>query len=86
MDLLDARIDSDTRLQATWCEGLLGGVMVVEAQGAVGDMSTWEGQLYRPVAVKNLAQREVSLVAVPYYAWANRGPGAMRVWIPRTEG
>jgi DUF1680 family protein len=21
--------------------------------------------------------------AVPYFAWANRGPGAMRVWIPR---
>ena len=21
--------------------------------------------------------------AVPYFAWANRGAGAMRVWIPR---
>ena len=25
----------------------------------------------------------VHLLAVPYYAWANRGPGTMRVWIPR---
>ncbi|AZP21132.1 glycoside hydrolase family 127 protein [Streptomyces aquilus] len=25
----------------------------------------------------------VPLTAVPYYAWANRRPGAMRVWIPR---
>ena len=25
-------------------------------------------------------------VAVPYYAWANRGPGQMAVWVPyRTE-
>jgi DUF1680 family protein len=23
----------------------------------------------------------VPLVAVPYYAWANRDPGAMLVWI-----
>ncbi|MCI9888625.1 glycoside hydrolase family 127 protein [Micrococcales bacterium 31B] len=27
--------------------------------------------------------RDVSLVAVPYFAWANRDLGAMRVWIPR---
>ena len=25
----------------------------------------------------------VELVAVPYYAWANRGAEPMRVWIPR---
>ena len=24
----------------------------------------------------------VTLTAVPYFAWANRGPGSMRVWIP----
>lgn len=24
----------------------------------------------------------VELTAVPYYAWANRGAGAMRVWLP----
>lgn len=26
---------------------------------------------------------EVEVVAVPYYAWANREIGAMRVWLPR---
>jgi DUF1680 family protein len=29
-------------------------------------------------------QRE--LFAVPYYAWANRGPGPMKVWLPRRAG
>jgi DUF1680 family protein len=24
-------------------------------------------------------------LAVPYYAWANRGPGQMLVWLPRTS-
>jgi DUF1680 family protein len=26
-----------------------------------------------------------SFTAIPYYAWANRGPDQMEVWIPRTE-
>jgi hypothetical protein len=24
-------------------------------------------------------------LAIPYYAWANRGPGQMLVWLPRTS-
>ena len=28
-------------------------------------------------------QRGVDLTAVPYYAWCNRGPGQMVVWLPR---
>jgi len=28
-------------------------------------------------------RRRDDLTAIPDYAWANRGPGAMRVWIPR---
>jgi hypothetical protein len=27
----------------------------------------------------------VELTAIPYYAWANRGAGAMRVWVPRAS-
>jgi uncharacterized protein len=28
------------------------------------------------------AARDVSAVAIPYFQWDNRGPGAMRVWVP----
>lgn len=28
------------------------------------------------------APGRVPLRAIPYYAWANRGPSEMRVWIP----
>jgi DUF1680 family protein len=31
---------------------------------------------------ENGGETPVPLVAVPYHAWANREPGAMRVWIP----
>ena len=27
--------------------------------------------------------REVTVTAVPYFEWANRGVGPMRIWIPR---
>ena len=30
--------------------------------------------------------RDIDLRAIPYYAWANRGPGDMRVWIPEHLG
>ena len=28
------------------------------------------------------AGTSVTAIAVPYYAWANRGPDPMRVWLP----
>ena len=28
----------------------------------------------------------VVLTAIPYYSWANRGKGAMRVWLPVVKG
>ena len=42
--------------------------------------------LYRPAGDEPAAQAEqesVLVPAVPYYAWANRELGAMRVWLPR---
>jgi uncharacterized protein len=33
----------------------------------------------------NLQRTNQDFTAIPYYAWANRGPGEMAVWIPNTE-
>lgn len=85
LNLLDVRIDPEAPLQASWHEDLLGGVIAVEAEGAVVDVSAWGDQLYRPMAAEELLQHAVRFTAVPYYAWANRGPGMMRVWIPRVR-
>ncbi|MDQ0577218.1 glycoside hydrolase family 127 protein [Agromyces albus] len=38
--------------------------------------------LYRPVANMELATDSRTVRAIPYYRWANRTPGAMRVWMP----
>jgi DUF1680 family protein len=32
------------------------------------------------------ADRPLAVRTIPYFAWANRGAGAMRVWIPREDG
>jgi DUF1680 family protein len=83
LNLLDVRIAPEASLHATRREDLLGGVVAIEARGVVVDIGAWQDALYRPGPVEDLPQREVTLTAVPYYAWANRGPGTMRVWIPR---
>jgi DUF1680 family protein len=83
LNLLDVRITPQASMKAVRREDLLGGVVVVEAQGTTVDTGWWQDELYRPAPAEALPQREVVLTAVPYYAWANRGPGTMRVWIPR---
>jgi DUF1680 family protein len=58
---------------------LLGGVVVVRGTaGALVD-EDWENALYRPDPP---VSRPTPLTAIPYYAWGNREPGAMLVWLP----
>jgi DUF1680 family protein len=58
---------------------LLGGVAVLQVPGRVPD-APW-GQLYQPLLDHVVPERDVTLVAVPYYAWANRGDSRMAVWL-----
>jgi DUF1680 family protein len=83
VDLLDVRLDREATMTAEWREDLLDGVVAIRAAGRVVDIGDWEEHLYRPVAGRALAHRETTLTAVPHYAWANRDPGSMRVWIPQ---
>jgi uncharacterized protein len=61
-------------------------VAVVRAHGREIDTGAWQQRLYRPLgSAPPAARRPIALTAIPYYAWANREPGAMRVWMPRAE-
>lgn len=81
--LLDVEIDQSQPPKAIWREDLLGGVMVVEAAGRFVEPGEWQGNLYLPAASLGQPEaKQVRLVAVPYYAWGNRGISGMRVWIP----
>ena len=85
-NLMDVRVDPSSSLQATWQDELLSeGIITVEAEGYVIDADDWQDSLYRPVSEDQHATSasSVRLKSIPYYAWANRGAQAMRVWIPR---
>jgi DUF1680 family protein len=81
--IADLEIDTAAPLEASWVPGRLEGVTVVRGSGWAVDTAPWKDRLYRPVRRPSAARRRMALTAIPYYAWANRGPGAMRVWIPR---
>jgi DUF1680 family protein len=82
----DLEIDVASPLAEAWEPERLDGVTVVRAAGREADHASWDDRLYRPLESGGPAGgRPVMLTAIPYYAWANREPGAMRVWIPRLE-
>ncbi len=60
---------------------LLDGVVVLTHPGTV-DQETVSSSLYEPVQAGGSEERKTSLRLIPYYAWANREPSAMQVWIP----
>jgi len=80
----DIRLDPGAPLTVTWRDDLVpGGLMAIEASGHALDTERWQERLYRRVAnPHDPPPQPIHLTAIPYYAWANRGPGAMRVWIP----
>lgn len=75
---------------------LLGGVRLLRGEALVAanaadsaadsasderrDADAWERPLYRAAP----APRRVEFAAIPYYAWANRAPGEMVVWLPES--
>jgi DUF1680 family protein len=65
----------------------LGGLPGVSVAGVVRDLDTWGGREH--VDVRELppdgAPAPAQLLAIPYFAWANRGDGGMRVWLPKSE-
>ena len=72
--------DTDSELSVKTEPDLLGGIQVIEGSALKRSVKGWEHTLYRPV---NDDFETVRFRAVPYYAWSNRQPGEMTVWINR---
>jgi DUF1680 family protein len=83
----ELELDPARPLEPRWAPDVLEGVVVVRAPGYRVDASAWRDRLYRPFRSGAPAppRQRAELTAIPYFAWANRGPGAMRVWIPRAS-
>ena len=93
----DVAIDGGAALRDRERPGLLGDpgplsdVVTVTVDGHLRQPAEPEGSgagwwPYRPAREASAdGWQPVTLTAIPYFAWANRGPGAMRVWIPRRD-
>jgi hypothetical protein len=61
---------------------LLGGIVVLQHPGVYFDKPLSQEPLYQPFGKASVkGGRAVSLNLIPYYAWANREPSAMQVWM-----
>lgn len=70
----DLVLPDDAELQPKWEPDLLGGVMTLVGRGLRAVRTPEGGLRGEPATIR----------MIPYYAWANRGPGGMAVWLPRT--
>lgn len=69
-------VGASAKLEAKLEPDLLGGVVVLRGKGTQAELvEAGDGSLEAEV-------RDVDLAAVPYYAWDNRKPGRMVVWLP----
>lgn len=78
-NLPDLSLPQDAKLTLGGRDQSLGGVPVIHGVARRSTMtSQWEHILYSPVGPK---REEVAIKAIPYFAWGNRQPGEMLVWI-----
>lgn len=82
-NLRDLALSLSELPQARYEASLLSGIIVLEGIANRSSHQKWEGRLYRhaDVGQNDEAKELVTFRAVPYYAWGNRAPGEMLVWI-----
>ena len=84
LDLRDIVLPDDASFSVQSRPDLLGGVAVLEtlAEIVLPD-EEWRERLYCRVRPRADEPQDTTakVTAIPYYAWANRDPGPMRVWL-----
>jgi uncharacterized protein len=71
--MFDLFIPRNSIVKAAWDDNLLNGVVTLSAEGTKVN-KTGDSVLTEPITLK----------AIPYYAWNNRGPSNMLIWMPDT--
>ncbi len=69
-------VDKNAPISAVYKPELLNGVMTLSMKG---------NSTKRQLNSSELIKTTQDVTAIPYYSWANRGPGEMEVWIPFEE-
>jgi len=82
IDIFDILLPPDTKLTPHFDPHLLGGVVVLKGGAYLQNLSDWQGKLYQTYRKEKKVKTEpLEITAIPYFAWANRDPGKMQVWI-----
>jgi DUF1680 family protein len=76
----DVFIPRTTKLKPRFDGEILGGVTVLEGKAEAVPEVPWSRELYRELSPA--APKAIDLKLIPYYAWGNRGPSEMTVWMP----
>ncbi|MGH7455281.1 MAG: glycoside hydrolase family 127 protein, partial [bacterium] len=77
-NLNDLVLPREEKLEVKFDPDWLGGVAVITGAARRQVLDEWKDKLYRV----GISKREIcSLQAVPYFAWDNREPGEMLVWM-----
>lgn len=79
MPVEEIMLPTEQTLTFAYCPDLLHGVVTIQGKAFAPKKEQWNDTLYQPVPFINY--HEISFTAIPYYAWANRGKGAMTVWL-----
>jgi DUF1680 family protein len=80
-DLSLVQLPREAPLTAEKRDELFDGAVLLTAEGREPDATRWNDALY---SSEPPPMRATGLTALPYFLWANREPGAMRVWIAET--
>ena len=80
-DLHLLSLEPGAEFKTEYKKDLLEGVNVINARGRILKNDWEKGNLYREASPRKYEEK--TLRFIPYYAWANRGIGEMRVWINR---
>ena len=79
--LANVCIPSAAALEATFDSELLGGISVISGTALRIEPAEDSTELYRHHSSTDYAESAFAFRAIPYYLWANRDAGEMRVWI-----
>ncbi len=87
VDLRDVALTGDAAIMADFRPDVLGGVVTLQTEAEVVHPDRGSGNLLYRTAQPHAPRQTgaVTLTAIPYYAWANREPGRMQVWLAKTS-
>ncbi len=81
-DLNDIVLPREAKLKVMTDGNIFEGTPVITAEAERRDRRDWKGILYRPAGS---GKQVITIKAIPYFMWANRGEGEMLVWIREAE-